>query len=575
MDMMSLPGFRALAQDRARRFSCSGRAASIRYATVFGSILAFALLCILSVRANAAPVVDGGTRTQVVSDLRPVAPVAAREPVVARARSGDAPSFPESTFAAEALDAFDAAFANESGLLQDGIAVGARHAATTCHALLALLLTLAVVSFGGWCRTRAALKRAAEKLRGVESEWQRRYIAVEAREQVVRATAATQTAAAAQERERILTTMRHFVSGPLSALAGLLEALDGASVVPAQRPLAGKIQSAVRTCVRVLEDMLAPSPVEARAVVLDESLTDLRELIDGVVALFSPAAVQKGLYLSVSVEQSVAARVVTDSDRLGQIVFHMLSDAVRSTEHGQITVAARAEPLNAGSQRIFICVRDVGATAASSASAIQAQLPWLFAAGTPASASDEIGASGFALCQRLTQHMRGDLTVGSEPGFGTSRTFSAPFAIEHSYTLAEQTASEDQKPHRATAGEPAQTSATFLVETFDPSYLDALSNEGIDLHTFVRGWRQSMVGDLERMRTLRDQNDVNGLRASLHRLSGAVGLVGARGLMEALRRASAAQPGPEARAIEALAERIESLITQLDKAIEPHRNNLQ
>jgi HPt (histidine-containing phosphotransfer) domain-containing protein len=253
----------------------------------------------------------------------------------------------------------------------------------------------------------------------------------------------------------------------------------------------------------------------------------------------------------------------------------MLSDAVRSTEHGQITVAARAEPLNAGSQRIFICVRDVSATAASSTSSIQAQLPWLFAAGTPVSASDDIGASGFALCQRLTQHMRGELTVGSEPGFGTSRMFSAPFAIEHSYPLAAQTGSEGQAPHRATAGEPAQSPVASSVETFDPGYLDALLNEGIDLHTFVRGWRQSMLGDLERMRALSDQNDVSGLCASLHRLSGAVGLVGAHSLMEALRHASAAQPEPEARAIEALAKRIESLITQLDKAIEPHRNNLQ
>lgn len=238
-------------------------------------------------------------------------------------------------------------------------------------------------------------------------------------------------------------------------------------------------------------------------------------------------------------------------------------------------MAARAEPLNAGSQRIFICVRDVSATAASSNSSIQAQLPWLFSAGTPVSASDDINASGFALCQRLTQHMRGELTVGREPGFGTSRMFSAPFAIEHSCSQAQQTRAAGQASHQATAGEPEQTSVASSVETFDRSYLDALSNEGIDLRTFVRSWRQSMVGDLKRMRALIDQNDIIGLRASLHRLSGAVGLVGARSLMEALGLASAAHPEPEARAINALAGRIESLITQLDKAIEPHRNNLQ
>ncbi|WP_175772180.1 ATP-binding protein [Paraburkholderia phenazinium] len=519
--MTNLPGSRARAQDRARRFSHTARTASIRYATVFGSIFAFTLLCVVSARAN--------TRTEVNAN----------------------PHVPSADLS---------------------------HAAIAWCGLLALVLVLgalAVFALGGWCRASALLRRATEAARGAESEWQRRYEAVEAREQAARAVSEAQAAVVAtQERDRIQTAMRHFVSGPLSALAGLLAALNGASLPLAHRPLAGRIESALRTCVRALEDMLAPSPVESRDIVLDESLTDLRELIDGVVALFSPAAAQKGLYLSVSIDRSIATRILADGARVGQILFHLVSRAVRATEHGQITIAARAERLNAGSQRIFISVRDVGANAARSTRAIQAQLPWPLDGGARVDGTHDENVSGLALCQRLARQMRGELTVGSEPGFGTCSTFSASFAIEHARQPMAPARADYVLSQQAVEPQPADTVADPSSESFDRSYLEALSNEGIDLQTFSRAWLQSIRDDLLQMRRLRDLDDVGGLRASLHRLSGAVGLVGARSLMEMLRRASVAQPKPEAGAIDALTKRIEALMMQLDRAIDPHRSNL-
>ena len=257
--MMSLPGFRALAQDRARSISHSARAASIRYATVLGSIFAFVVLCVLSVRANAAPVVNEGAGAQYAREPRAVAALSARDALATRVQPEENSYSRDATGVACDSEVISAA---EAVPLQDQVAMGAHRAVMVWHGLLMSLLALAaltLVALGGWCRARVALKRAAEKLRGTESEWQRRYIAVEEREQAARAVAARQAAAAVQERERILTSMRHFVGGPLSALAGLFEALDSSSMSSSQRPLVGKIQSAMRTCARALEDMLAPA----------------------------------------------------------------------------------------------------------------------------------------------------------------------------------------------------------------------------------------------------------------------------------------------------------------------------
>lgn len=123
--------------------------------------------------------------------------------------------------------------------------------------------------------------------------------------------------------------------------------------------------------------------------------------------------------------------------------------------------------------------------------------------------------------------------------------------------------------------QPEEAFVSASTEPFDHSYLDALSQEGIDLNTFLRGWHYSMDEDLARLHGLREQPDIEGLRASLHRLSGTVGLVGARSLMEALQGASVTSPQYDADAIDVLVKRARNLMMQLDGAIDPHRSSVR
>jgi signal transduction histidine kinase len=574
MNMMSLFGSTSGAQDRACCFSRSARMASIRYATALGGLFAFTLLCVFSIRANAAPLVEEGARASFAGEPRPGAALGARDAVgtVAEQVGG-------ANARGVAIDTDDgsASAAGETPASQEPLAVDVRNDAPAWRVLLGVLLALAgltIVAFGGWCRGRATLKPVSGKLRSTEAAWQRRHAVVEAREHAARTAAGAQVSVAARrERDLILVIMRHVVGNPVSALADLLAGFDTASLISAQRTLVRKIQSVVRTCVRAQADMRSTSPIEPHEIVLDEDSTDLRELIDGVVALFSPAAARRGLHLNVSVGQSVAVRVLTDSARLGQIVFHLLSRAVRATEHGQITIFVRAQPLNTGSQRIFIGVRDVGARIIPSA---QSQLSRLAIPGEGVGDPQHCdGDAGFALCRLLAQRMGGELIVETQPGFGPCATFAAPFAIDSLRSFAEEDApGNTQVSRQVVVVQLAQDPVGAPVESFDPSYLDALSYEGIDLHTFIQGWRRSIIDDLERMHSLHNGRDVVLLRAALHRLSGAVGLVGASSLMDALRRASAAQPEPETDAIDVLAKRAEALMMQLDQAIDPYRSNL-
>lgn len=216
------------------------------------------------------------------------------------------------------------------------------------------------------------------------------------------------------------------------------------------------------------------------------------------------------------------------------------------------------------------------------------KVPWPFVTSEPVDVSGDGKDSAFALCQRLAHRMGGELAVSSEPGFGTCRTFSTPFAVERTQTPLEmpmeplmeppmEPAQRDDQTSPAQAGTaPLEaSSAEPLREQFDRNYLAALADEGIELHAFMRGWYQSIDDDLKRMHELCERHDVDGVRESLHRLSGAVGLVGARSLMEALRSTSAAKSEPDADVVHALAQRVESLKRHLDSAIDPPRSNLQ
>jgi hypothetical protein len=104
-------------------------------------------------------------------------------------------------------------------------------------------------------------------------------------------------------------------------------------------------------------------------------------------------------------------------------------------------------------------------------------------------------------------------------------------------------------------------------EPFEQGYLDALSGEGIDLAAFLIGWRDAMNEALHALASAlhcpRDPAHVGGL---LHRLSGAVGLVGARALMEALRRTSVSPLEHDIGSIHTLIDRARNLVEQLDTA---------
>lgn len=572
MNKMNLLGSSVGAHRRALRsshsFSGNAGLTSIRFATVLGCLFAFALLCMLSIRANAAPLVDSTPRALHAEESHAAPVPAARDAAGQLGRSVHNLHSRGETANSVSVGLASGDNRNAFG----GLATDARDVAVERQTWLLALAAPAVVALAGACLSRAALRRATGKLHHAESEWSRRCDAAEAREQATRVAASAEASAAAkQERLWLLGAMRLYVEAPLTAVAELLESLETAATSSAQRTQIPVIQSAVRTWGQSLYDLLDVSPLASRGFVLDESATNLRELVDGVIALVSTSAAQRGLRLSASIDQTVAERILADSARLGQIFFHLLNRAVQASTHGEIALVVRAEPSNSGSQRIVISVTDVGE---KSADAAQLQL---FGPNIDESfAGERLGdADGcLPLCQILAQRMQGELSIASNSDSGTRASFSAPFTVDQWGPSAEP-ARHTQAPLFAFAPQSQEVAASAVSEPFERRYLEALSEEGIDLHTFLGGWRHSMDDDLKRLSNASHERDSERLSSVLHRLSGAVGLVGARNLMEALQRASTTSQEHETGAIDALMERAKTLVAQLDTAVDPHRSTIR
>lgn len=123
------------------------------------------------------------------------------------------------------------------------------------------------------------------------------------------------------------------------------------------------------------------------------------------------------------------------------------------------------------------------------------------------------------------------------------------------------------KATQLTALTRARDEAGASLEAYDHTYLEALVREGIELPNFLKSWIAATYGDLKDLRTVRSVSDFSASGAVLHRLSGAVGLVGAGSLADALHRASIVKAGrPAITLIElsVLMIRTEQLATYLE-----------
>ena len=239
--------------------------------------------------------------------------------------------------------------------------------------------------------------------------------------------AKNQAESASRAKSAFLANMSHEIRTPLNAIMGLSHLAQRDAETPAQRDRLSKVGHAAQHLLAVLNDILDFSKIEAGKLVLENAEFSPADVMVNVRNLIIERAEAKNLPVDIEIDPSLPLVVRGDTMRLQQILLNFLSNAIKFTEQGRITLAARLLHRSADGLYMRCEVRDTGIGITPE---IQSRLFHAFEQADT-STTRRFGGTGLglAISLRLAEAMGGAIGVTSEDGQGSVFWFTAQLGI--------------------------------------------------------------------------------------------------------------------------------------------------
>jgi len=225
-----------------------------------------------------------------------------------------------------------------------------------------------------------------------------------------------------RHKSEFLANMSHELRTPLNAVIGfsevLLEQMFG-EVNPKQQEYLNDILSSGKHLLSLINDILDLSKIEAGRMELEAQPFDLPAALDNALTLIKERASRNSIGLVVHVDPGIG-EIMADERKVKQVLLNLLSNAVKFTpEGGKITMSAT---LNGGAVEVSVADTGIGIAAEDQ----QAIFEEFRQVGSDYARKREGTGLGLALARRLVELHGGTLTVASEPGKGSTFTFTIP-----------------------------------------------------------------------------------------------------------------------------------------------------
>jgi len=309
--------------------------------------------------------------------------------------------------------------------------------------------------------------------------------------------------AATMAKGEFLATMSHEIRTPLNGIVPLLDLLLTTPLRPDQREYLITAHQSALELLRIVDDILDYSKLEASKLELESVGTNIKELVDSVAQLMQGSATAKGLRLAVAIDPAVRLAVRADPVRLRQILTNLVSNAIKFTERGSVTIQVGRRGESRSHHQIVFAVRDTGVGMTEETAAR------LFRPFSQADASTTrlYGGTGLGLviCKRLAELMGGKIGVRSEPGRGSLFWVNIPLLK----AVGDMRVRRDLNGVRVlvlSADEAFARRASGLLASLGMSYLhsnvavEALSRLRASAHTNERWGYEILLVDLESTR---------------------------------------------------------------------------
>ncbi|MGX1010404.1 signal transduction histidine kinase/DNA-binding NarL/FixJ family response regulator [Bradyrhizobium japonicum] len=229
-----------------------------------------------------------------------------------------------------------------------------------------------------------------------------------------------------ETKSRFLAVVSHELRTPLNGVMGVLQLLDDSSLGEAQRRHLATAEASGETLIALVDAILEYARLEASTETLETRDFRLRQLIETAAELMCPQAFGKGLTFDLACDATVDTSVHGDPVRLNRILLNLIGNAIKFTPHGGIALAAATEQRD-DHVLLRITVRDTGIGIAPD---MHERIFEDFVQADDSIARRFGGTGlGLAIARRLTRLMRGELTVESTPGAGSTFTLQVPLGL--------------------------------------------------------------------------------------------------------------------------------------------------
>jgi two-component system sensor histidine kinase BarA len=232
---------------------------------------------------------------------------------------------------------------------------------------------------------------------------------------------------ASHSKSEFLATMSHEIRTPLHGVSGFLRLLARTPLSSRQADYVRLLTASADSLMTIINSVLDFIKIEANQLELDVQCGKLSDILECAVYLYGANARDKGLQLELSIDADVPTWVLVDRQRFSQVISNLVSNAVKFTDRGRITVHVNTQTTNTHTVTVQLIVSDTGpGIAPEDLERIFQAFQQLDTSRTRPQAGTGLG---LAICRRLVDLLGGKLTVDSEPGQGSRFIVTLPLGI--------------------------------------------------------------------------------------------------------------------------------------------------